>query len=165
MKQYLYSIVAVAVIAALFRVLCPDGTSLKKYFSFLTSAVLLCATVVPAASLLQGFSTGSLALSDAGLLSGTDYSAVWQETLSDTTREETERAIVSHLCEKFSLSEKNLSVACHFTEEDGRPCLSEIEITLFSSALLKNPREIESYVAQAFALPCRVLDGELTQRE
>ena len=139
MKQYLYSIVAVSVVSALFSVLCPDGTSLKKYFTFLTSAALLCATVAPVASLIEGFSTGEGLFTEFESVK-TDYGTVWLESLTSTTKEETERAVRAHICEKF-------------------------EITLSSSALMKNPRQIESYIEENLKIPCTVADGPILQSE
>ncbi len=165
MKHYLYSIVTVSVASSLFRALCPGNGSLKKYFSFLTSAVLLCATVLPISSLVDGIRAG------AGLFSSTvqtepqDFQAVWAEHLSDKTKEETDRAVKVHICEKFGISEKNVSVDCSFSEEDGGLRLTAIDITLHSGALLKNPRQIESYAEEIFGIPCNVTDGRLLPSE
>ena len=116
MKQYLYSIVAVSVVSALFSVLCPDGTSLKKYFTFLTSAALLCATVAPVASLIDGFTAGTGLFTEFESTK-TDYGTVWLESLTSTTKEETERAVHAHICEKFDISEGNVTVVCTFSQK------------------------------------------------
>ncbi len=159
MKQYLYSIVATSVISALCGVLCPDGTALKKYFSFLTSAVLLCATVAPLASITEGFFDGAGLFTRIEQAADADYSAVWQESLSSATKEETERAVRDHICEKFEVSERNVTVNCSFSQKDGGPSLTSIDVTLSSGALVKNPRRIESYMSKNFGVPCTVTDG------
>ena len=52
----------------------------------------------------------------------------------------------AHICEKFDISEGNVTVVCTFSQKDGDLSLTAIEITLSSSALMKNPRQIESYI-------------------
>ena len=164
MKQYLYSIVAVSVVSAPLSELCPDGTSLKKYFTFLTSAALLCATVAPVASLIEGFSTGEGLFTEFESVK-TDYGTVWLESLTSTTKEETERAVRAHICEKFDISEGNVTVVCTFSQKDGDLSLTAIEVTLSSSALMKNPRQIESYIEENLKIPCTVADGPILQSE
>ena len=164
MKQYLYSIVAVSVVSALFSVLCPDSTSLKKYFTFLTSAALLFATVAPVASLIDGFTAGTELFTKLESAK-TDYDTVWLESLTSATKEETERAVRAHICEKFDISEGNVTVVCTFSQKDGDLSLTAIEITLSSSALMKNPRQIESYIEENLKIPCTVADGPILQSE
>ncbi len=162
MKNYLYSIVAISVASSLFRALCPNNVSLKKYFSFLSSAVLLCATVLPISSLVSGIQVGSEFFSEVQRTE--DYNAIWTEQLSIRTQKETERAVLAHICEKFGISEKNLSVDCSFSEEEVLR-LTAVNITLSRGALLKNPRQIESYAEQAFGVPCTVTDGSILTSE
>ena len=165
MKQYLYSVVTLSVVSALFSVFCPDGTSLKKYFSFITSAVLLCATVAPVASFIEGISVGAGLFEKLEQASEESYDAVWKESLEDATKEETERAICAHICEKFDVSEKNVKVDCSFSQEDGGLTLTEIRVTLSSAALMKNPRQIEGYMTESFKVPCTVTDGTVLPSE
>lgn len=166
MKQYLYSIVVIAVTSALFRVLCPESGNLSKYFSFLTSAALLCATVVPISGLIGGISDGAGHLT-TGLEQAQkeNYSAVWLEKISESTKEECEVAIAAHICGEFDISEKNITVLCELSSRDGELRLDGIGITLYSGALLKNPRQIESYVKQNFGVPCTVTDGGIKAPE
>lgn len=163
MKNYLYSIVAVSVASSLFRALCPNNVSLKKYFSFLTSAVLLCATVLPISSLVSGIQVGSELFSAVERTE--DYNAIWAEQLSSRTQKETERAVLAHICEKFGISDKNVQVSCTFSEEEGGLRLTAVDITLSRGALLKNPRQIESYAEQSFGVPCCVSDGSILTSE
>ncbi len=164
MKQYLYSIVVISVTSALFRILCPDSASLKKYFSFLTSAVLLCGAVAPISGLIKGFA-GDSELMGFDKLEAADYSAVWLESICRATEEECEYTIAAHICEKFGISEENISVGCLMDTEDGNVRLSRLSVTLYSGALLKNPRQIESYLEETFKVPSEVSDGGFKARE
>ncbi len=164
MKQYLYSIVVISVVSALFRVLCPEGGTVRKYFSFLTSAALLCATVVPISGLIGGFASGADLLV-AEQVTAENYRAVWIESISASTKEECEAAVAAHLCEEFDLSEKNVAVSCRISATDDGLRLDSIEITLYSGALLKNPRQMESYANETFGVPCTVSDGSLNRSE
>lgn len=165
MKQYLYSIVTTSVISALCGVLCPDGTALKKYFSFLTSAVLLCATVTPLASITKGFFDNSGIFTKIEQTANVDYSAVWQESLSSVAKEEADRAVRDHICQEFKISERNVTVDCSFSQREGGPSLTSIDVTLSSEALMKNPRRIESYISENFGVPCTVADGSVLPSE
>ena len=165
MKYYLYSIVTVSVASSLFRALCPNSASLKKYFSFLTSVVLLCATVLPISSLIDGIRVGAGLFSSSVQTESRDYRAVWLEHLSGKTKEENERAILAHICDKFDISDNHVTVNCTLEEESGIPHLIAVDITLNSSALLKNPRQIESYLREVFDVDCTVSDGSVLRTE
>lgn len=165
MKNYLYSIVAVSVASSLFRAICPDNLSLRKYFSFLTSVALLCATVLPISSLAEGLRVGSGLFSSTLQTEAQDYRAVWSEQISSMTKEETDKAILAHIRDRFDISEKNISVDCTLTEKDGNLMLNTVNVTLSSSALLKNPRQIESYVRELFGVDCTVFDGSVLGSE
>ena len=105
MKNYLYSIVAVSVASSLFRAICPDNLSLRKYFSFLTSVALLCATVLPISSLAEGLRVGAGLFSSTLQTEAQDYRAVWSEQISSMTKEETDKAILAHIRDRFDISE------------------------------------------------------------
>ncbi len=163
MKHYLYSIVVISVASALFRVLCPDRENLRKYFSFLTSAVLLCATVVPISGLIEGIRHGA-GLLQLEILDQRDYSEVWKESLVGTTREESERAIAELICGEFGIEEKNIGVFCSISTAGDGMVLDSVTVTLYSAALLENPRRIETYLRETLSVPCKVEEGGIGAR-
>ena len=143
MKNTLIALIFAVLAASLAEMLAPEGGT-KRYFRFLVSLLVLLLLGEP---LWQSFSKSSFSFDD--LLpheeAAVDFEAMFEQTADAAGREELRRGIARLLEEQFGIGEGECEIKLSF-DGDGMPSL--VSVRLYGGALLKNPREVQDYLAE-----------------
>lgn len=168
MKTYIYSLILVAVLAALVEMLLPDGQEgrMSGHIRLITGMCILLALLPPLRQgvlFLGDLADGSyeLTLPDGAEAQGeAGYESVFDGYLSDISRKQTEAWAYEVLSEVFGISKENVRVTVTASAGEGNvPVLENIHVVLSGKAILKNPHEIEAYIAARLGCPCDVSVG------
>lgn len=158
MKAYILTIVGVTLISSAVIILTPKSGGILKHIKFLTSVALVCVLSEPIFALVLGLSSNGIDsfLSEIGSLTEIDdnYESIFYENLSKFSADELQSELKKQVCVKFGIEEKNINVLAEYSSSGDGVNFNRILITLSGSAILKDPREIESYVKNLTNLHC-----------
>ena len=157
MREYLNTLVAVALFGGLIRMLSPEG-GVQKYLRLTVALCLVCAIVQP---LLGGvLDGGELSLSEwlsEAEAQETDYDEIYNQALQNGMQNQAIEIIKARIYRELPLSEETASVAAEFLSENGTVELKSVQVTLLGKGILCDPREIVSLVNTAWGCPCQVI--------
>ena len=148
MKEWLASVMAAAVTAALAELLAPDGKT-RRYVSFALAAVLLLALLAPLA--------GSEELID-GALGALDFSAAApmtdQSAAADAVVRASEAALAEAARRELGIREGALRVSLSYTVDDGELRLTGVRAYLSALAPTESLRR---YLERETGVECEVI--------
>ena len=158
MKTYILTIIGVALVSAAVIILTPKNQGILKHVKFLASVALVCVLAEPIFALVSELGTNGIDsfLNEIDTLTETDenYESIFYENLSKLSANELQTELKKQVCAKFGIDEKNLNIRAEYSSSGEGIKFSRILITLSGAAILKDPREIESYVKDLTNLHC-----------
>ena len=156
MKGFIITVIAVAVLGGIMGMLSPEGDT-KKYVRFVGSLCLLCALVTPVYGIL---SEGQVGLDDLFPFSeetDSGYEEIYMNALLEGARENAEAEVKRQLCEEMELSDGSLDVSLDIRNDGGKYSVVSATVSLHSSAVFADPREISAFVNELCGCPCSVI--------
>lgn len=164
MNQYVLSILAATLLAAVTEKLAPagEGGRMAAHVRFLTALFLIVALITPvkdAVTYLKGLTTDDVSgiVNDwVDLPEQGDYSEVLGSTLTAVTAEEAEGWLKKILAERFSIPADTCTLWVGCVSDGTAVTFSEVRIALSGASALKDPHPIEAYVSEMLGCPCYV---------
>lgn len=139
-----------------------DGSGVRRALDFCLSLCLLVAVVTPMGGMLKSAgeriddSTFESLIPEAEIPSG--------EAASDLLAEESERMIEERIeelvCKSFELDSEKIAVTASVGVTETGVSLETVTIWLSGTALLTDPREIESLIAEYTDAECEIVGGK-----
>lgn len=160
MKNYLLSVIAVAIFGGVGCSICPggEGKTLRTSVTLITSLLMILSVIKPIVIFINSGEKYNIERIIEGVTTyeGSKYDAIWKQTLNGTTTEAYNSYISELICEKFDINLNNFSVETKLeSAEDGvRP--AQVSIKLFGMGLFKNPRAIEGEIETRLDCECIV---------
>ena len=164
MKQYVLSIIAAILMAAVIEKLSPagEGGRITAHVRFLTGLFIILTLLSPlreAVELIttvsengfQGVSEDLFAPSQEG-----DYREMLGQTLVTVSRSEGEAWVVKVLSERFSIPSEGCTVEVICTSDGETVAFCEVRIALEGRYALQDPHPVEAYISEALGCPCYV---------
>ena len=157
MKEYLMTLISVALLSGTVGMLSPEG-EMKRYVRLLCSLCLLCAMVGPALSLLgdSDFSMDGL-LSDREEIDRLDYDEIYHNSLILGGEKQAADTICAALLQRFELSEGAMEVSVRSPLKNDTDSPVSVTVLLRDEAIFVDPKEILSYVRELGDFQCTIV--------
>ena len=152
-KEYIISIIAIAIIGSFALIITPDGEGggIKKHISLIVGLAAIVVIISPLISALEHLS--ELKLENIGALEkdNEEYESIFHSSYEAAERENLKNGIKSALYDKFKIDESECAV--ELTVQKGELC--RVLIRLYGSAVWCDSADIESYLGSL--LGCEIV--------
>ena len=157
MKEYLLSIIAAALIAAMVGILSPHGSGkgLLGHLRLLCALFLLCVLLVPLKSALEegvDWLNGELENQISQADNTEEYKKELENAMNASSRTYLSRLLVSRLESEFSIPAGEVRCIVQWEESTSRP--KRVSVILSGSAIWRDPSKIEAYVESLLDCEC-----------
>ncbi len=160
MKEFLITLMAVAILVGVVGMLTPDG-NLAKYVRFAGMLCLLCALASPIVTVLSALTDGDgfaeEILGDIGEKEEERYDEIYNNTLMDGSAKYAEEVMKSELTQQFSLPKDSLSVSVELVMENELYQIERVMVVLGEQAVFVDPRQVISFVNERWNCTCTVV--------
>ena len=164
MNQYVTSILAATLLAAVTEKLAPagEGGRMTAHVRFLTALFLIIALLTPvkdAVAYLKGITADDVSgiVQDwVDLPEQGDYGEALGSTLTAVTAQEAEDWLQKTLAERFSIPADSCTLWVGCDSDGTAVTFSEVRIALSGASALKDPHPIEAYISEMLGCPCYV---------
>ncbi len=152
MKEYVFSLVCISLIAAVFGILCPHDAVGQKSVRFLISIVIISIIFLPPSRWGELVNEDYFAQLEEMLDSygdganSSDFAEGFQKYGTDYVNAE----IKKDICKRFEIAESNCRAIATVNMKDGALCLEKITVILSGKAIWKDPHAIEDYVGEIY---------------
>ncbi len=139
-----------------------DGSGVRRALDFCLSLCLLVAVVTPMGSMLKDTGEaidGSVfksVIPEAEIPSGEAVSALLEEESQRMIEERIEELV----CKSFDLDREKVAVTASVSVTESGVSLETVTVWLSGTALLTDPREIESLIAEYSDAECEIVGGK-----
>lgn len=161
MRQYIMSVVGVAILAGVTDQLLPEKGKLREHVRLLLGLCLILVMIAPLGRALVTlpdlFDDGMAALENAGD-SGGEYDKILEGTVKEAVRQELAAALTETLEKEFGVNSETVKIGISF--EDGEPLrLKKVLVTLTGKDIFRNPYTIEETLCSLLGCECVVVIG------
>ncbi len=162
MGEYVYALMLVGVSAAMVELLSlgGEGSRMRGHLKLVAGLCVLVACIRP---MQEGVVyLKELVNRDTSMLlpqeqpGGEAYRHIWDDYMGDMSCQEVRAWTQTTLHEVFSISAEESEVEVTIEMREGVPYLSDVYISLWGKAILKNPHQIEMHISSALGCPCYV---------
>ncbi len=160
MKDYLLTLIAAALVAALVGILSPDGErgGIAKHLKLLTSLFLICVLISPLHSVLTGLkdlANGNLSLPNFDVGTEDDYRQQMDAALDGATESYVSDMLTQTLESQFSITTGDVSCRVEWAREGETLKPTRVTVILSGKAIWKDPKPIEDFVSELLGCECR----------
>lgn len=159
MKEYIVSLFAAALVAALIGVLSPEGEGggISKHMRLLTALFLLCVIVAPIGGLigtLEGVLDGTESLPGVEGDAEEGYREELENALSSAAKPYFANLLIEAVKKEFSIPDGEVRCAIRWRDGEGSATPERISIILSGSSIWRDPSEIEKFVRERVGCEC-----------
>lgn len=159
MKEYVISLLAAALVAALIGVLAPagEGGGLSRHLRLLTSLFLITVIILPLKDTLgavEGILDGSPTLPELDGSAEEEYRKELDEALASSSKAYFASLLTEKLEEEFSIPEGEVRCAIRWSEDEKEARPERISVILSGSAIWEDPAKIEAFVQEQVGCEC-----------
>ncbi len=158
MKEYVFSLVCVSLIAALFTLLCPEDATLQKGFRFVLVLVIMCAVFLPSES-VKAILDGSYAENFEGLFGSQDEefdASHFADSFEKYGAQYVNAQIKKDICAVFNIADSDCRIVSSFGMKDGGLYFEKITIMISGKAVWKDPHAMEDHITENYGCKCDV---------
>ena len=156
MKEYLMTLISVALLNGVIETLSPQGT-LRRYVRFVGSLGLICVMVLP---ILQAYGRGEIDLSrlwETDVEEEIKYDEIYNQNFLYWEKKNAEQRLKNQIIQEFSMKEEELEVRLFLEEEGENKALKNVILVLKETTVTIDPRELIRYVEQTLKTTCAVV--------
>ena len=148
--------IGVAVVVGVCGMLTPEGET-KKYVRFAGALCLICALTAP---IIRAVSQGDTALENIFTTLDPEvenYDEIYKNSLAEGAKSNAEAILSERLIKQFNLSADSFDVSLYLTYDGASYSVESAQVTLKSSAVFADPREISEFINGELDCPCYVV--------
>ena len=156
MKGFVITLISVSFLNGAIGMISPDG-DIKKYVRLAGALCILAAIVSP---LYFAITEDKLDLGDdflVGALEEEEYESQYESALLAQGESSVAEAIKETLCRELGMKEENFGVKVKIAENSGEYKIEAVEVSLYSTAVNTDPRDIASLVSEKTGGECSVI--------
>lgn len=159
MKEYIVSLFAAALVAALIGVLSPEGEGggISKHMRLLTALFLLCVIVAPIGGLigtLEGMLDGTESLPGLEGDAEEGYREEMENALSSAAKPYFANLLIEAVKKEFSIPDGEVRCSIRWRDGESGATPDRISIILSGSSIWKDPSGIEKFVRERVGCEC-----------
>ena len=162
MKEFLHSIIIVAITISLFNQLLPVGRGFEKYARFVGMLVLATLVLSPVINMIKGFDEDFFIdirddIADIENGGNNEYSELLNGYLTEYSTEQFKLGIKEILLNNYGIPEEECEILIDTKIDSGQLRVDKMQILLSGISIFKNPYEIEYYFTELVGCECSVL--------
>lgn len=158
MKQYILSVITVAIAASIVSALCPDGErgGLSRAVKLVSALCIILVCFAPAQDAITWLSE----LDIESVLPDTqdkndEYESIFMDSYGYAEEQNLKEGIKSLLLDRFGIDPLCVEVSLHFYEGQDTRRLERVTLTLYGSAIFADTGEMERQLSSL--LGCRIV--------
>ncbi len=160
MKNYIVTLIGVALICGIVGALSPEGKggSLKKHVNLVMSLCVLCILISPLGSVIS--SLGDIEIfGDGGFDDNIDseYEEIYKNNLGKYTSESIAEESEKMLCDNFSLDEEDIEIRVTVEIFEESFNVTRAELIIYPSAIAKDPRKMKEFLENLINCECEII--------
>ena len=153
MREYLLTLMSVALLSGIIGMISPEGDT-KKYVRLIGALCLLCAIARPIAASIYDGSFGIDGLLQNEAENETEnYEEIYEKMLSEGGKSYAEEVIKGYIAKDMSLEESTFDIEI----SDDSSGVASVTVYLRDGAIFADPRKISEYVNDKFDCACVVV--------
>ena len=162
MKEFLHSIIIVAITISLFNQLLPIGRGFEKYARFVGMLVLATLILSPVINMIKGFDEDFFIdirddIADIENGGNNEYSELLNGYLTEYSTEQFKLGIKEILLNNYGIPEEECEILIDTKIDSGQLRVDKMQILLSGRSIFKNPYDIEHYITELVGCECSVL--------
>jgi len=162
MKEFLHSIIIVAITISLFNQLLPVGRGFEKYARFVGMLVLATLVLSPVINMIKGFDEDFFIdirddIADIENGGNNEYSELLNGYLTEYSTEQFKLGIKEILLNNYGIPEEECEILIDTKIDSGQLRVDKMQILLSGRSIFKNPYDIEHYITELVGCECSVL--------
>ena len=155
MKEYLLILFGVCVLAAIVRVISPDGV-MKNYIELICALCVIAAIAAPLSQILSEIGDVDISISE-NQTNMENYDEIYNLYLAEGSLDDAERILEQELEAVFLQGSGDVDVNARAqTCEDGVKVVG-IDVTLIGGAVLADPEAVIEYVLARTGVECQII--------
>ncbi len=159
MKEYLFTVIAAALITSVVSILSPSGErgGLSKHVGLLTALFLVCVLASPIKDTVEQLR--SWADGDLPLLEGVqkeDFEGMADTAADLASKRYFGQMLTETLQAQFDLKDETVRCVVQWKETDGKATPTGVTVILSKNAIWQDPHAIAEYVKALLDCPCQV---------
>lgn len=159
MKEYLFTVIAAAMITSVVSILSPSGErgGLSKHVGLLTALFLVCVLASPikdTVEQLRSWADGDLPLLDS--VQKEDFEGITDTAADLASKRYFAQMLTETLQTQFDLKDETVRCVVQWKETDGKATPTGVTVILSGNGIWQDPHEIEEYVKALLDCPCQV---------
>ena len=160
MKDYLLTLIAAALIAALVGILSPDGErgGIAKHLKLLTALFLICVLISPLCGILTDLKSlmdGTLSIPNLTPDTEDDYRQQMDAALDAATESYFTDMLTQTLESQFSIAKGDIDCRVDWTRDGDQITPRRVTVILSGKAIWKDPKPIEEFVSELLGCECQ----------
>lgn len=160
MREYLLSVVCAAITVGIIAALVPEGEGggLRRYVGLIGALCVVAILISPVRQVLDFFGgLSAKALNITSEQSAEMYEDEYKKYLQSLGERELSESIAEAICDKFDIQRRLCHVKAEIYRYDDVAEVGRVTVILSGSALLRDPYEIERFVADMLKCECTVV--------
>ena len=159
MKEYILTLIAAALLAALIGILSPDGErgGIARHMRLLVALFMVCTLISPIRGLLvhlRDWASGERPLFPSEEALPIDPDTTLKETLENASGTYVTDMLTQAIETKFAIEIGDVRCAIAWQAEDGQLSPARVTVLLSGRAIWKDPDAIESFVHELLGCDC-----------
>ncbi len=159
MKNYIITLVGVALLSGAIQIIAPEGET-KKYINLLAGLCAVCVVIAPFGSVIKALASKDGGYFDKVLEAASeqsDYESIYLENFKIHGAESLAEGLEEMISEEFGIKRENFSVTARMTYAENLLGVERITVYLKPAAIFADPHAIKDYVNTLLGCPCDIV--------
>ena len=157
MKEYLISLMSLAILCGVVGILSPRG-DIGKYIKFIMGLCALGVIISPIKVFVQSVEGFAPSFGDTLFDSNEDYyENLFNNSLSEGSKAEIERLLEKNISEKFNVNTDGFDVSVSISEAEEKATVEKVVLTIYSSGILLDGNAAINYIDSILECSCVVV--------
>ncbi len=156
MKEYIITLVGVAILNGVVGMISPEG-NIKKYIHLLGALCILCALVFPFASVLSKNEISFDGLLEYEGVDRSEYDEIYNNSLISGGEKNAEYLVKNSIIKEFDLSEDAIEVRIESELKNSTMEIRSLAVIIKEKSFPRDPREIVAYANEKYQCSCTII--------
>ena len=163
MKEYIGILFGVCMLAALVRVVAPEGV-MKKYIEMVCALCVISAIILPLTQLLSDIQSIDISIEN-GEAEMSNYDEIYNSYLAKGSLGDAEKILEREIADAFIKGSGEVDIDIRANVQGDNVQVSGINVTLIGSAVTADPEQVRQYVLGRTGVECEILYDIIVEKE
>ena len=154
---------AVCVIAAIVRLLAPQGV-MKKYIEIICALCVICAMTQPIGQIIYEIQNINISVPDADF-DTSSYDEIYNNSLVSGSASDAEQILEQEIRDAFLMGSGDIDVKLHIQVTDNSAQVVGVDVILIGGAVLVDPEQVRQYLLDRTGIECQIIYDIIVEKE